>query len=382
MRCEDFTPEAPGELVQISDGWAFVPAPLPPDILPAWGILHAVEHARGALSELVGLARRIQNLNLVLGPLTRREAVLSSRIEGTHTEIEEVLRAQAEPDRDVAEDSDLFEVLNYLRALTRGQDWVDDGRPVNLTFIRGLHEVLLEGVRGQDKHPGAFRTRQVYIGDHVRGLRDARFVPPPPEQVPPLIDNLVQTLNIPSPYGPLIDSAIMHYQFEAIHPFEDGNGRIGRLLVPLYLQAVGVLDRPLLYLSPYFEAHRDDYLDHLLRVSTRGAWDRWIAFFLDAVRIASNDACLRVQRMLDLDARYRELVRGQRSRIIWPALDYVMTNVYVTVGALAVYTKSTYPTARTAIAILEAIGILAPSGRMHGAQEWVAGALLDQVYRS
>jgi Fic family protein len=294
-----------------------------------------------------------------------------------------MLLAEADPRPAVEEDSDLYEVLNYLRALDYGRQWVAEGRPLNLAFLRGLHAELMHGVRGQDRHPGAFRLTHVYIGDRLSGIEEARFVPPPPEQVPPLMEDLATFAARPTAtYGPLIDCGVIHYQFEAIHPFEDGNGRLGRLLIPLYLQAAGAMDRPALYLSSYFEARRETYISLLNIVSTRGAWKEWLLFFLDAVRSQAHDSRFRVQRTLDLQLRYRQLAQDvSSSRTALLAVDLIMDRIYVTVSALAKYAGATYPTARSAIDALVTAKILAPYGRVHGAQVWEARELLDQVYQ-
>ncbi len=366
-------------VVRIPSGWAFLPHPLPPSVNLTRELLLAAEAARGALGEFVGQTRLLTNPNLILGPMAQREAVLSSRIEGTNTEVREVLMSQAtaEPERDP--NSDLAEVLNYLRALRFGQEWVEEHRPLNLSLIWGLHAELMRGARGQDKHPGQFRQTQVFIGDHVRGIEAARFVPPPPEHVPALMDNLVTFMGGEPSYGPLTDCAISHYQFEAIHPFEDGNGRLGRLLIPLQLLGAGVLDRPILYLSSYFEQHRDQYMERLQRVSMAGDWLGWVLFFLEAVRWQAQDARQRTARVLALHARYRELARALPKAALL-AVDLAMERVYLTVSQVAEHAQVSYNTARAAVAALEQAGILRPYGRVRGVQLWEAAELLHEVY--
>ena len=272
-------PSVPGKWIPLPEGdLSFVPDPLPPEPLLSGAVLAAVESARGAVSELVGQARLVANVDLISSALARREAVLSSRLEGTQTEIVEVLLQT--PDRPPAEeDSDLYEVLNYVDTIRLAQEWLADGRELAPPLIKDLHTRLLAGVRGTHKHPGRYRLKNVYIGNRERGFKAARFIPPPLEHVPALMDDLSTFTSGARAYGPMIDSALVHYQFETIHPFEDGNGRLGRLLIPLHLQQWGVLDRPLLYLSPYMEAHSDEYRDGLLMVSREGAWDAWISSF-------------------------------------------------------------------------------------------------------
>jgi Fic family protein len=345
-------------------------------------VLIAVEQARGALGEFIGQSRLVQNINLIMAPFQQQEAVLSSRIEGTQTEIREVLRYRAGPSPDRAPGGDLGEVLNYLDALEAGQTWVSDGRPLNLSLIRALHEELMQGVRGQDKSPGAFRTKQVYIGSREGGIELARFVPPPAEQVLPLMDDLIEFIQRTPTYGTLIDCALIHYQFEAIHPFEDGNGRIGRLLIPLFLLHAHGIDRPILYLSSYFEKNRDDYTRLLKDVSTTGAWEEWILFFMDGVKRQADDSRGRIERILNLHARYREQAATATSKAAVLAIDYIMEHVYVAVPQIAEATHTTYPTARSAVDALVALGVLRPSQRMRGRQMWVAEELLHEVYET
>lgn len=380
MERSEFRKSAPGELVRIPEGHAFLPAPLPPNLKLTRSLMTATDRARGALSELVGQARLVQNLDLIMAPFQRREAVLSSRIEGTHTEVREVLLYEAGLAGPLEEDSDLYEVLNYLNAVRHGHEWLIDGRPFNLPLVRGLHSELMRGVRGHNKHPGEFRRTQVFLGDRGGGVESARFVPPPPEQVASLLDNMVQFTRDEMTYGALVDSAILHYQFETIHPFEDGNGRIGRLLVPLFLQSRGVLDRPMLYLSAYLEAHRDTYVHLLKKVSTDASWEEWIQFFLEAIRTQADDARSRIERILSLQARYRAAVTGLPSKAVLPAIDLIMERVFVSVSDVAKYTQAQYATARTAIDHLAKLGVLSPYGRVGGAQVWVAQELLNEAY--
>jgi len=305
MRREDFGLRSPGMLVpSVGDALAFLPNGLPPELTISRDLLMATEEARAAVAELTGQARLIRNINLIIRPLARREAVLSSRIEGTQTEIRELILQEAGPEP-AAEDTDVHEVLNYLATIDLAQQWFDDGRTLDKSLLKELHARLLRGVRGEEHHPGMIRTLDVYVGNRSQGFRDARFVPPPPEHVEPLLDNLVTFTRGPLAYGPLVDSAIAHYQFEAIHPFEDGNGRIGRLLIPLQLLSRGVLDRPLLYLGPYLFDHDREYRELLLAVSTRGAWNDWIMFILEAIGSSAEDARTRVGRVLAL----REVMR-------------------------------------------------------------------------
>ncbi|MBA4179205.1 MAG: hypothetical protein C0506_01315 [Anaerolinea sp.] len=382
MDAADFSEDAPGTLISLPEGApAFVPNRLPPPLHLSPALLPDVEAARGAVSELVGQARLVANLELVARALARREAVLSSRLEGTNTEIVEVLLQQADT-APVEEDTDLHEVLNYTETISLARAWMDEGRRLGPPLIKDLHSRLLSGVRGRDKRPGEYRLKNVYIGDRARGFKGARFVPPPYEHVPLLMDDLVAFTAGSPAYGPMIDSALAHYQFETIHPFEDGNGRLGRLLVPLQLVERGVLDRPLIYLGPFLDAHEAEYRDGLLQVSRSGSWEAWLRFFLEALRATATDALQRVQSIMELQLRYRELLRLRASsKFAFPALDLVFDSVFVSAGQLATTFSTTPTTARAIIDSFVDLGILKPYGRVAHRHRWVCHELLERVYQ-
>ncbi len=384
MQLADFSGNAPGELVELGRGaHAFVPQDLPPILAPSWELMAAAEHAHAAISELVGQAKLIPNLELVLRAFARREAILSSKMEGTQTEIVEVLVQEALAGAPPDEDTDIHEVLNYLGTLDLARAWLSDGRILDLPMIRDLHARLLRGVRGATKSPGAFRTKNVFIGQRSGGFQAARFVPPPSEHVAGLMENLASFGKSTSIYGPLIDCAIAHYQFETIHPFEDGNGRLGRLLIPLQLITAGVLDRPILYLAPYFETHDDAYRDGLLAVSREGAWVPWILMFLEAIRATGVDARSRVDRVMKLQLDYRQRINESiRSRYAYPALDVVFENTVVTSRLLRDRLQTSAMTVKAIVDAFVGLGILTPLVRMRGMQLWVAQELREQVYES
>ncbi|MFN0147386.1 MAG: Fic family protein, partial [Dehalococcoidia bacterium] len=334
-----------------------------------------------ALSELVGQARLIPNLELIIRALARREAVLSSRMEGTHTQILEVLVQEAMGGSPPAEDTDLHEVLNYLATVELAVQWFAEGRTLGLPLVKDLHARLILGVRGQDKNPGGLRMEDVYIGQRADGFERARFVPPPMEHVPALMDDLMAFIQQPAPVEPLIASAIAHYQFETIHPFEDGNGRLGRLLVPIQLMAAGIIDRPLLYVAPFLEAHSDAYREGLLSLSQTGNWAAWLLFFLEAIRASARDALGRVQRTMDLHAEYRRRLLSQsNSKFALPALDIVFEQVIVSAPRLRERLGVAAPTAKSLIDDFVRLGIVIPWSRMRGTQLWIAQELRDQIY--
>lgn len=277
-------------------------------------------------------------------------------------------------------------MLNYIGTIELAREWLAEGRELAPPLIKDLHARLLTGVRGQSKHPGSYRLKNVYIGNRERGFKAARFIPPPLEHVGALMDALFSFTSGERAYGPMIDSALAHYQFETIHPFEDGNGRLGRLLIPLHLQQWGVLDRPLLYLSPYMDAHADEYRDGLLMVSREGAWDAWISFFLEAIRATAADALERVRAVMDLQSRYRALLpKGPPSKFSFPALDLVFDNVLVSIGQLTDAFSTSAPTAKTIIDNFVNLGILEPYirvGKRQKRQMWIARELFTRVYES
>ena len=381
MEANEFTDRASGKLVAIEGGWAFVPDPLGPRLPPTWELAKLLDTASRTLGELVGQARLINNEQLVMGPLLTREAVESNRIEGTHTLIEDVLlQRSAGPPRDRERAEANLEVLRYVETLYQGRAAIDDGQPWSAYFVRALHQALLAGTRGDEKDPGNFRSRLVGIGRKGDSPDEARYIPPPPEYVPALMENLVDYAGGPGDVPPLVAAAILHYQFEAIHPFEDGNGRLGRLLIPLYLLSSGAVDRPILYLSSYFESRREEYYDRLKAVSTHGAWQAWTQFFLEAVVHQARDARARVERLLELRADYSaRLEAASKSQAALTGLNVVLERVYVTIPEVATTIGRDYRTAKGALETLTRLGIVQ---RLPGSypQRWVATELIRIIY--
>ena len=305
MGPSDFGADAPGRLVKTTGGhWAFVPDPLPPSMQLDVETIMQLEEATLALGELAGVGRLLPNAHLLIRPFIRKEAQASSRIEGTITRLDQLLIFEAIPSRGRA-DSAQREVLNYVLALEYGLKRLES-LPVSLRLMRELHERLLAGVRGEQKNPGRFRRMQNAIGS----AGSTRFVPPPVTEMTQALDDLERFIHQPTKLPLLVQIALIHYQFETIHPFMDGNGRIGRLLVPLLLYDRQVLPTPLLYLSAYFERHRDAYMEHLLNVSQWGNWLEWINFFLKGVMEQAGDSIRRAQRLLDLWQTYRDRLQA------------------------------------------------------------------------
>ena len=303
-----------GRLVPTIEGQsAFVPVPLPDELRLSPKLVLLLDQASRSISMLAGVGETTPNPHLLIRPFLRREATLSSKIEGTEASLSEVLEFEARRRYRGAggDNNDSDEVLNYVIALEYGIDRMDS-LPISYRFVKELHEILMSGVRGQDKRPGEFRTGQVWIGRPGSSIQNARFVPPPPTILRELFLEWEGFVNGSPNLPPLVQCAMMHYQFESIHPFADGNGRIGRLLITLFLKATGVLTTPLLYLSAYFERNRQQYYDELLNVSISGDWEPWLSYFLEGVHQESRDALVRIRRLRDLQDEWRDtlLERG------------------------------------------------------------------------
>jgi Fic family protein len=301
--------------------WAFVPPPLPPDLDLDLELIGALSAADRAVGELGGVGGGLPEPQILIRPFLRREAVLSSKIEGTEATLTDLVLFEADaptPDR-----SDVREVFNYVKAL---EDATAPGRalPLSLRLIRGMHRTLMTGVRGGYATPGEFRRSQNWIGAPGCVLNDATYVPPPVDEMLGCLDALERYLYEPSGIPPLLRVALVHYQFEAIHPFLDGNGRVGRLLVSLLLIEWGLLPKPLLYLSAYFEANRSEYYDRLLAVSTAGDWHGWLGFFLAGVASQSVDVIDRTKRLQALREEYHARLHVTRaSALLLKLVDHL-----------------------------------------------------------
>ena len=305
MNADDFRHSPRGRLVPAEEGaLAFVPNTLPRQVPLDPGVVYLLDEASQAVARLDGVGETLPNPDLLIAPFLRREAVLSSRIEGTQASVTDVYDAEATG----APRGDAREVVNYVRALRRGAERLGDP-PICVRLAREMHEALLAGVRGQDPRPGEIRTIQAWIGDRDSTIHDARFVPPPPDLLGGLLGDWEAFVHDEAPLPPLVRCALMHYQFEAIHPFRDGNGRIGRALIPLLLMERRVLRHPLLYLSAWFERRRQRYYDGLYAVSATGDWTPWLRFFLEGVREQAADAVSRARALRDLQDDYRRRLR-------------------------------------------------------------------------
>lgn len=375
MDIKNFKNSPSGKLVQtrihLTPYWAFVPNPLPPEITPSWKLTGLISEADRAISELAGVGHTIPDPAILIEPFMRREAVLSSRIEGTHTGLEELLGFESghpipgliQSDSTKLENQ---EVLNYVKALKAGIEWIKE-KPVNLALLKELNRILLYGVRGNESSPGEFRGVQNFIG-RTNNPEDAIFMPPPVEELFGTLQKFEQYINSRNQYPPLVRLGLIHYQFETIHPFIDGNGRVGRLLIVLLLADWGLLPSPLLYLSAYFEQHRDDYYQELLNVSQYGSWENWLVFFLNSVIIQSKDAVKRSNDLIDLREKWRKLLIDQKaSSNYYPIIDHLFEKPYISVSDTEKLLGISNKQARVMMTRLQNMGILVlPNEQKYG----------------
>lgn len=365
--------QTPGRYIPLSEGGkAFVPAPLPPKLDWSPEILAAATEASHVLGRLSGHGAGLQNPHLLIRPFIRREAVLSSRIEGTQATISELFADEAGAPVERAP-NDVKEVRNYVVALEKGVKRLAD-IPLSLRLVRELHRTLMTGVRGDSADPGEFRRIQNWIGG--RTAATARFVPPPPNELPACLDaweKYLHSRDLP----PLIQAALIHYQFEAIHPFIDGNGRVGRLLITLFLIEREVLPSPLLYLSAFFEARRNEYYDLLTAVSERGDWRGWIVYFLEGVINQSRDALSRVERINRLREDWNRSLTTRLSSNIMRLLDRLTANPFITVKGAEKELKAAFTTAQRAIDVLVERTILVQTDDARRGRVYVAKRLLE-----
>lgn len=367
MNREDFENSPAGKLVLIEQGdppcHAFVPNPLPPATQLDNAIWRALSEADRALGELAGLGRTMPNPNLLIRPFIRREAVLSSKIEGTQTEIANLYAYETgqlslpgispQPP-----EADLQEVLNYVNALEYGIERLAT-LPICKRFLCELHEQLLDGVRGENRAPGQFRQSQNWIGSPSTHIQDARFVPPPVPEMNECLNAFEDYINGECDFPPLIRIGLIHYQFESIHPFSDGNGRIGRLLISLLLLNWSLLPIPLLYLSAFFERNRREYYDLMLEVSKSGNWSEWLSFFLRGVTEQSRDALIRAKQLQDLQIEWRDRLTQARASALLPRLaDSLFESPVITIPQAEKILDVTYRSAQLNVEKLVEAGIL------------------------
>jgi Fic family protein len=356
MDAKDFRALSAGRVIQTPQGYAaFVPAPLPPELIYGDELVVALSRADAALSELSGLGRHLPNPHLLIVPYVRREAVLSSRIEGTKASLSDLLLDEIGEAPAHREDDDVREVRNYVTALEYGIERLKQ-LPVSLRLVRELHARLMKGVRGDQATPGDFRRSQNWIGPSGSTPANAPYVPPPPEEMQEALADWERFLHERERFPDLIQCAIMHEQFEAIHPFLDGNGRVGRLLITLFLIERGRLSQPLLYLSAYIEAHRQEYYELLQRVRTHGDWIGWLRFFIAGVTEIAGEAVQQAATLMDLREKFRARLSEKPKALA--LLDHLFVNPYITVARAQEILEVSNPTARQAVMLLQRKGVL------------------------
>jgi len=364
----------PGEWIRSQEGYsAFVPNPLPPTLEWTREIVHAMSDADRAIGRLAGEGRGLPNPHILMRPFVAREAVLSSRIEGTRATLGELLAAEAGAIVDRSPE-DLREVANYVVALEHGINRLP-ALSLSVSLLKEVHALLMREVRGGHAQPGKLRTIQNWIGLPGSTPHTAVYVPPPPARVPALLRDLERFLQDRS-LPPLVQAALAHVQFEAIHPFLDGNGRVGRLLISLFLVERAVLPTPLLYLSAFFEATRSDYYARLHEVSSDGDWANWLVYFLNGVARQSEDAVDRAARMRDLVLEWHAELRGVSSDAPARIVDLLAGNPFVTAKHVADRLGVARTTAARAIAILVDKNILSPVDGRQRDRAYCAEALL------
>lgn len=343
-----------------------------------------ITEASNQLGELSGIGRLLPNPHLIIRPYVLREAVLSSKIEGTQASILDLFRYNAGVS-DGAQDRErkqMDEVVNYVDALDICMRKIQNEKKlVDLKMILNAHKILREDVRGHELEPGVIRTVQNWIGSEETKIEQATYVPPLAEKIPDLLKNLEDYIqNPPARIPPLVQCAVIHYQFEAIHPFADGNGRIGRLLIPLILAERNLLSQPLLYLSMYIESHTTEYYRLLLDVSKNNNWNDWIKFFLRAVITQARDAVSNIQQMMYLKQKYDEQLRSKKaSASVIQLLDLLLANPWITIPKAQDHLGVTYPPAKKAVEYLVSVGVLHEVGNKERSRLFVAHEINDIV---
>jgi len=359
MNPKDFrNPEVGKALMTQAGYWAFIPTHLPPNLNWPLPVVSALSEAERDLSKLTTLAGAVPFPRLLIQPFVRREAVLSSRIEGIHASLKELYTYESAQMSFIEPSDDVREVYNYVNALDYGMDRVKT-LPVSLRLIRELHGKLMENVRGGHLTPGEFRRTQNWIGPAGSTLATATYVPPPIDEMNIGLDQLEKFIHAGSDIPALVRAAMIHYQFEAIHPFLDGNGRVGRLLMILLFCEWEILPQPLLNLSVYFERYRQEYYDRLLAVSQRGEWDEWIRFFLRGVSFQAKDSVVRLDQLQGLRTKYQVIMESEHNaKRMEQVLDFLFMRPILSVRQLEDGLAINFVTAKRYIEKLVLAGIL------------------------
>ena len=338
---------------------AFIPKPLPPkpSIAIEGNLQNLLSKADMSLARLDGIGHILPNVDLFIAMYVRKEALLSSQIEGTQASLEDLFEFErGEKPKNL---NDVAEVVNYIKALNYGMERLDKC-PMSLRLIKEIHSVLMKGVRGGEKMPGEFRKTQNWLGPAGYTLKEATFIPPPSHEAKKAMGDLEKYMHGKERLPLLVDCALVHYQFETIHPFLDGNGRLGRLLISYYLYWKGALHKPLLYLSYYFKRRRQEYYDRLNMVREYGDYEQWIAFFLEGIKETADSAIETSRRILELQTSHRKLLWKKKisSPFAVGILEKLFITPYVSVTDIARGFKISFQAASTLVSQFEKVGIL------------------------
>ncbi|MBC56904.1 MAG: cell filamentation protein Fic [Confluentimicrobium sp.] len=372
-----FNQQKTGKLVATIEGMsAFVPHPLPPEIELAC-LIDEFGETSAALGGLNRIGSTILNPYMVIRPLQRNEALRSSAMEGTFSTADNLAIVEA-LDSGSGSNADR-EVYNYIRAIDYAIDQTKT-LPISHRVVKGMHSVLLSGAtkaRGANKRPGEYKIHQNWIG--ALDIRDARFIPPPPNEAIQCMDDLEAFINEDTAGLPaLIAAGLVHYQFETIHPFGDGNGRVGRMLITLQLLLKGLLDAPLLYVSPYIERNKDEYIDAMFSVSSKGDWIRWLRYFLRAVKISSNETINTIIKLNELRDRYRSTIQQKTKSVSAITIcDHLFERPVVSISDAAKVSETSYQSAKKNIDQLVKLGIISPVPGFENPKLFWSKAVID-----
>jgi Fic family protein len=363
-----------GKFIKCAGYESFVPSLLPPEIDWTPQLVRSLSDADRLIGQLSGEGRQMPNSHLMIRPFIKREAVLSSRIEGTQTTLGELLANDAGATVKRSPD-DIKEVDNYVKALDYGIQRLES-LPLSLRLVREVHKKLMEGVRGDFATPGEFRRSQNWIGPGGCTLQNATYIPPSPDVMMDCLGEWEKFLHNQS-IPPLIHAGLLHYQFEAIHPFLDGNGRVGRLLIVLFLIERKVLAAPMLYLSAFFEATRSEYYDRLLSVSQNSQWNLWLEYFLNGIARMSEDVLSKTERINLLIQNWRQENAGQKPKILFDLIGLFAENPFWTANGITERLNVAFTTAQRAISLLEEKQIVSQTDKAQRDRVYCATAIMN-----
>ncbi len=378
MLPESFQRSLTGKCIKTQQGyWTFIPNPLPPKIKYDDSLISLLSEADRLLGELSGTGRLLPNPYLLISAYIRKEAVSSSRIEGTQASLSDLFFFEAAPAKEPV-NPDVKEIQNYVFAMEHGIKRLEE-LPLCIRLIMEVHSVLMHDVRGQYATPGEVRRSQNWIGPAGCLLNEATYVPPPVEEMQQCMSDLEKYLHSSPKEPPLIQCALMHYQFEAIHPFLDGNGRIGRLLVTLFLCEKGFLSLPLLHLSAFFEKYRDEYYSRLLDVSQNGKWKDWLTFFLRGVAMQAKEGIDSAGKIIDLNAKYHGIIQETKKipESAHRLVDELFLNPFISITEVSKKWGVSFNSVKIGIARLSNAGILREISDKKRNKLYVAPELFD-----